>query len=157
MFFYIPEPQVLVTTGAGTWDHWVLLRRQQDAVWMALDPGLEFEALDLKVHRIIALARNQDLPVDAEDEVRTFDDPPADHDLRDAHARAYRTASLLVLPAGPATGSAGGFAPRHPETLRVCHPGCEFFGDEVPNDVVSNHTTGVDRGAMGLVLIEGFW
>ena len=42
----IPEPQVLVATNPGEWDHWVLLRRQQDAVWLALGPGLEVEVLD---------------------------------------------------------------------------------------------------------------
>ena len=107
----IPEPQVLVSTGNDQWEHWVLLRRQQDAVWLALDPGSTVEVLDLKVHRIIALARNQDFPLDPEDFVHTFSIPPTDRDLRDAHARANRTASLLGLPSGPPTGIAGGFAP----------------------------------------------
>ena len=153
----IPEPQVLVSTGDGTWDHWVLLKRQQDAVWLALDPGSTVEALDLRVLRIIALARNQDFPVDEDEEVRTFDDAPSERDLRDAHARANRTAGLLGLPAGGAAGSAGGFAPRRPSSWRVCHPGCEFYGDEVPDDVVGNSTTGVDKGTMGLALLEGYW
>ena len=46
----IPEPQVLVSTGNDQWEHWVLLRRQQDAVWLALDPGSAVEVLHLKVH-----------------------------------------------------------------------------------------------------------
>ena len=89
--------------------------------------------------------------------MRTFDDPLADRDLRDAYARANLTSLLVGLPVGPATGRAGGFAPRRWESWRVCHPGCEYFGDEVPDDVVRNHTTGVDKGALGLALIEGFW
>lgn len=153
----VPEPQVLVASAAGEWDHWVLLRRQQDAVWLALGPGLEVEVLDLKSQRIVPVGRDQEFSVPAGDDVRTFDDVPTDRELRDAHARATRMASLLGLPVGAPAGAGTGFAPRASESWRVCHPGCEYFGEEVPDDVVSNASTGVDKGSMGLALIEGFW
>ena len=88
----VPEPQVLVTTGEGSLDHWILLRRQQDAVWLALGAALEVEVLDLKEHRIIALSRGQGFSVDGEDTVHTFAEEPTELDLREAHARAARTA-----------------------------------------------------------------
>ena len=153
----VPEPQVLVSTGNGEWDHWVLLRRQQEAVWLALGPGLEVEVLDLKGQRIVPVGRDQDFPIGAGDDVRTFENIPSDRELRDGHGRAARMASLLGLPVGAPSGLTSGFAPRAAESWRVCHPACEFFGDEVPDDVVSNAATGVEKGSMGLALIEGFW
>ena len=112
MSLNVPEPQVLVATGDSPWDHWVLLRRQQDAVWLALGPGIEVEVLDLKNHRIIAFVRGQDFPVDQDDEVRTFAHAPTERDMRDAHARATRAASLGGFSTGGPAGVAGGFAPR---------------------------------------------
>ena len=152
-----PEPQVLASTRGGTCGHCVRLRRQQDAIWLVLEPEFIDEAFVLRVARTLALARNQEFPADQVMDVRAFDDSPAQRDLRDVHAHANRTATFLGLPSGPATFLNGGFAPRRPAPGRLCHPGCESFGDEAPDDVVSNPATGVDERIMGLTLLVGRW
>ena len=157
MSLYMPEPQVLVATVPGARDHWVLLRRLQDAVWLALGSALEVEVLDLKEHRVIVLGWGHGFPLDGNDTVRTFVEEPTDLELREAHARAARKASLLGLLTGTAAGIPGGFAPRRAETRRVCDYGSELFGDEIPDDVVSSLTTSVDSGSMRRALIAGFW
>ena len=86
-----------------------------------------------------------------------FDNATNEQDMRDAHSRAARTASWLGLPTSGPDSVTDGFVPRWHEGWRICHPGCELFGDEVPDDVVTNPSAGVDKGAMGLALIEGFW
>ena len=116
---------------------------------LALGSALEVEVLDFKEQRIMALGRGQDFPLEGNDTARTFAEEPTDLQLCEAHARATRTASLLGLSASAATGIPGGFAARRAETWRVCHC-AELFGDEVPDDVVSSPTTGVDRGTMCL-------
>ena len=149
----IPGPQVLVGDAAGHWDHRVLLRRLRDAVWIALDGNGGVELIDLAPARIVALGRNQTFPVAAADTVDTFTDTLTDEELRDAHARAARTAALF----GDAAGTATAGSSRLAADWRVCHTGSELFGEIVADDVVSNSSTGVDKGTMGLALIDGLW
>ena len=144
----VPEPQVLVSTGEHAWDRWVLSRRQPGALWLALGSGLEVEVLDVKDHRIIALTSAQKFSIEPEDEVRTFDDAQSEHDMRDAHSRAARMASLLGFPTRRPAGVSGGSAPRRKEGWRICHPGSKLLGDELPDDVVTNPSTGVDKARL---------
>ncbi len=152
--FDISEPQVLAQVGGELqWTHLVLLRRLEGtgARWLVLKPNGLIESLDFTSIPLLTLLRATELPEGTIDDVVLFPAELTDEDMVSHHRRAAAM-SRLVGPSVPTADPA-----RPGQSWRICHSGCEFFGDAVPDDVVSNTNSGAVRGSTGLALHEGNW
>jgi hypothetical protein len=150
----VAEPQVLIQNPGGAafpWTHVVLLRRLQEARWLALKPAGIVDTVDLTALRIIAIGRRATFPDAVIGLVGEFDTAPSAGALSLFHAQAVQTAGLLGGAA--ATSSTG----RPGESWRVCHTGNVLFGEVVPDDVVGNSGTGAIRGSMALTFVDEQW
>ncbi len=150
--FNISEPQVLAQVGGELqWTHIVLLRRLEGtgARWLVLKPNGLIESLDFTSIPLLTLLRATELPEGTIDDVVLFPAELTDEDMVSHHRRAAAMARLV----GPSVPTADPARPG--QSWRICHSGCEFFGDAVPDDVASNTNSGLVRGSMGLALHEG--
>ena len=158
--FDLPEPQILLNTPGderGEWLHVLLLKRVAatagDTRWMVLTPDLTVEPRDIGRVPIIGLSLSEPFPDVLLADTLTFGAQPSVAELIGYHGRASAAAALLRPEGVGATATSAG----PPASWRVCHTGCDMFGDSVPDEVVTG-PTGVIRGAMGLAEIDGqYW
>ena len=152
--FDIAEPQVLAHVAGQThpYMHLVLMRRIDNAKWLALKPSGLIETVDLATMQILPLVRSAAFPDALLGQVTEFSVPLVEADMAMHQQRA--SAMLRLLSSAPAAAPASGVAGT---SWRICHTGCPYFGDAVPDEDVNTGPDAPVRGAMGVARFEGQW
>ena len=155
----IPESQVLVEfpndAHGLNWHHRILHHRglgDNAGSWVWSTPDFSVQIGDLGQHRIHPLGRNAGFPAARFGETYAFD-PITDVELAGLRAQAVALANIMGYEVkAPGVGARGS----RDAKWRIADPACEGFGDEVPDDALSDPAACIVRDTKGLVDIDPF-
>lgn len=121
-----------------------------DGRWIGCTPDHDVCVVNFADHRVVAVARNCELPQYYAGEMYYFDEFD-DGELDDLVRQARELAEMMgyLAPADPDADHTGRW--------RLSDPAYKGYGDLVPNGVLSDSSLCVMRGDSGLLQINGEW
>ena len=133
------------------WHHRLLLARGPDMQWIWATPTLSVQRGDLSKTQVFPLRRAAPFPRDLAAETFAFD-PLNGEELEALIAEAFELAEIYGFDTSglKSEASTGGI-------WRVCDSRSAHFGGELPAAAVLDPNVMIQRGTVGLVLVDGSW